>query len=43
MRYVFLAAFAAMAAACTPMVAEEPEMEAEFMMTGPIPVVPGGF
>ena len=42
MRYVFLAAFAAMAAACAPMV-EEQEMEAEFMMTGPIPVVPGGF
>lgn len=43
MRYVFLAAFAAMAAACAPMVEADAEPEAEFMMTGPIPVVPGGF
>ena len=41
MRIAIIAAFAAFAAACTPVVEVEPE--AEFMMTGPIPVVPGGF
>ena len=41
MRIVIVAALAALVAACAPVVEEE--MEAEFMMTGPIPVVPGGF
>ena len=42
MRIAFIAAMAALAAACAPVVVEE-EMEAEFVYTGPIPVVEGGY